>query len=88
MIDTLAWILVGVSLVPAHRLAHQSRSLLAALVTVEVVALAMVLVAGVNDDAWSAIAQEDGIVEWATFLSFLMAAGWLVLVARKLSPPK
>lgn len=86
MIDTLAWILLGMSLVPAHRMAHPSRSLLAALVTVEVIALAMVLLGTANENVWSAIAQEDGVVEWATFLSFLMAAGWLVVVARKLSP--
>lgn len=87
MIDTLAWILVGVTLLPAHRLAQQtSRSLFAALVTIEAIALSMIFVAGADKDQWSALAQEDGIVEWATFLAFVMAAGWLVVVVRKLSP--
>lgn len=87
MIDTLAWILVGVALIPAHRIARgESRGLLAALVAIEIVALAMVLVASVNKPAWSALAQEDGVIEWATVLAFVMAAGWLVVVVRKRSP--
>ena len=87
MIDTLAWILVGAALLPAHRQAQQtSRGLLAALITVEAIALAMVFVAGVSKDEWSALAQEDGVVEWGTFLAFVMAAGCLILVVRKQSP--
>ncbi|MBA3817698.1 MAG: hypothetical protein H0X17_02305 [Deltaproteobacteria bacterium] len=87
MIDTLAWIVVGASLVPAHRSAWQvSRSLLVSLVTVEAVALALLVLAGASTDAWMAVAQEDGVVEWATVVAFVMAAGWLVLVVRKESP--
>ncbi len=86
MIDTLAWIVVGASLVPAHRVAWQDRRLFAMLATVEIVALAMVVLAGFSKDAWSALAQEDGVVEWASFVAYMMAAGWLVIVVRKASP--
>lgn len=87
MIDTLAWLLVGASLAPAHRAAYQdSRAVFVALVTVEAVAVAMILLGGISKHSWSTLAQEDGVIEWATFAAFVMAAGWLALVVRKASP--
>jgi hypothetical protein len=87
MVDILAWILFGATLAPAHREAYQSsRKVLTALVTVEVIGAVFVLLAKFSDDSWAAIAQEDGTVEWATFLAFTMAAAWLVVVVRKQSP--
>jgi hypothetical protein len=87
MLDTLAWLIVGATVIPAHRAARDSsRALLSALIAVEVIALAMVAVAGASERTWAAVAQEDGIVEWATFIAFVMAAGWLVCSVRKLSP--
>lgn len=86
MLDTLAWVIVGISLLPAHRLARESRSLFVALVTAEAVAVAMVVLASADRDSWSALAQEDAGIEWATFVAFMMAAGWLIVCVRKLSP--
>jgi hypothetical protein len=83
MIATLAWILLGVSLVPAHRAARGSRTLLVALLMSEAIALGMVVLASTSPDTWVAFAQEDGTVEWATFFAFVLAAGWLVVVVRK-----
>jgi hypothetical protein len=51
-----------------------------------VIALGMCALAATSERTWSSVAQEDGIVEWATFLSFVMAAGWLLVVVRKISP--
>jgi hypothetical protein len=87
MLDALVWIALGATLLPAHRAAkHASRAQLAALVTVEVIALAMCVLAATSERTWSAVAQEDGIIEWATFLAFVIAAGWLVVVVRRVSP--
>ncbi len=57
-----------------------------ALLTVEAVAVAMILLAGTSKDGWSQLAQEDGVVEWATFAAFVTAAGWLALAVRRVSP--
>jgi hypothetical protein len=87
MLETLVWIGFGASLIPAHRAAYEaSRGVLVALLGVELIALAMCVVAGVSEPAWAAIAQEDGPVEWATFVSFVAAAGVLLVVVRKSSP--
>jgi hypothetical protein len=87
MFDALVWIVLGATLLPAHRAARNaSRAQLAALVTVEVIALAMCVLAGSSERTWSAVAQEDGIVEWATFLAFVIAAGYLVVVVRRVAP--
>jgi hypothetical protein len=87
MLDALVWIVLGATLIPAHRAARNaSRAQLAALVTVEVIALAMCVLAATSERTWSAVAQEDGLVEWATFVAFVMAAGWLVFVVRRISP--
>ncbi|MGE0872827.1 MAG: hypothetical protein AB7P03_30005 [Kofleriaceae bacterium] len=89
MVDTLAWIAVGISLVPAHRAANQtSRALLLALVTVEVVGVVLASIAVASTRTWTEIAQEDGIIEWATFAAFMFAAGWLVLGVRRPSPSR
>ena len=86
MIDTLWWMLVAAMLVPAHRAAYQQpRKVLAALVAVEGLAVAMILLATARPETYVGIAQEDGTVEWATFLAFVMAAGWLAVVVRKTS---
>jgi hypothetical protein len=85
MLETLAWIGLGATLVPAHRTARATPSVLAALVAVEVIALALCVLAGLSERTWATIAQEDGLVEWATFLSFFVAAGWLVVGVRKKS---
>ncbi|HEY5946528.1 MAG TPA: hypothetical protein VIV40_13595 [Kofleriaceae bacterium] len=87
MLDALVWIVLGATLIPAHRAARNaSRAQLAALIAVEVIALMMCVLAAASERTWSAVAQEDGIVEWATFLAFMMAAGWLVVVVRRISP--
>jgi len=86
MLATLAWIAFGASLVPAHRAARTSPALLTALITVEAIALVLCGVAIVNERTWASIAQEDGVVEWATVLAYVFAAGWLLVVVRKLSP--
>src|SRR5690349_22486909 len=86
MIATLLLIALGATLVPAHRAARSSPSLLAALITAEAIALVLCGVAVISERTWAGIAQEDGVVEWATFLAYTMAAGWLILVVRKQSP--
>jgi hypothetical protein len=87
MRDALVWIILGATLVPAHRAARSaSRGLFAALITVEVIAAIMCVIAMTSEPTWASIAQEDGIVEWATFVAFVMAAGWLAVVVRKISP--
>src|SRR6185503_3542289 len=86
MLVTLAWIAFGASLVPAHRAARSSPALLTALITVEAIAAVLCGVALLDERTWTGIAQEDGIVEWATFLAFVFAAGWLLVVVRKQSP--
>ena len=87
MLDALVWIALGATLIPAHRAARNaSRAQLAALVTVEVIALAMCILAMASERTWAAVAQEDGTVEWATFVAFAMAAGWLVVVVRRVAP--
>lgn len=89
MLDTLAWMIVAATIVPAHRAAVAERGkLLAALVTLDVIALAMVVVAASDESTYAAIAQEDGSLEWATFLAFMFAAGWLVVRVRKLGTSK
>ena len=85
MLATLAWIAFGASLVPAHRAARQSPALLTALITVEAIGAVLCSVAIVNERTWATIAQEDGVVEWGTFLAYVFAAGWLLLVVRKQS---
>jgi len=59
---------------------------LTALVTVEVFAIALCLIAGTSERTWAMLAQEDGPIEWATFVAFVMAAGWLVFGVRRVSP--
>jgi hypothetical protein len=87
MREALVWIVLGATLVPAHRAARNaSRGLLAALVTVEVIAAVMCVIAATSERTWASIAQEDGVIEWATFVAFVMAAGWLAAVVRKISP--
>lgn len=87
MREALVWIALGATLVPAHRAARgASRALLAALITVEVIAIAMCVLAATSERTWASIAQEDGSIEWATFVAFVMAAGWLALVVRRISP--
>lgn len=83
MFETLAWIAVGATLIPAHRAARQQAGTFAALVTVEAIAVALALLATFHAPTWLTIAQEDGPVEWATFVAFVMAAAWFVLVVRK-----
>lgn len=86
MVETLVWIALGATLLPAHRAARDaSRSVLAALVTVEVIAVALCLLAATSERTWTQIAQEDGSIEWATFVAFMLAAGWLVVSVRTLS---
>src|SRR5512139_1650179 len=86
MLATIALIALGASLVPAHRTARSSPSLLTALVTLEAIGLVLVGVALISERTWAGIAQEDGIVEWATFLAYVMAGGWLLVVVRRQSP--
>jgi hypothetical protein len=87
MSEALVWIILGATLIPAHRAARDSsRALLIALVAVEVIALAMCALAVASERTWSAVAQEDGFVEWATFVAFVMAAGWLLVVVRRIAP--
>jgi hypothetical protein len=85
MLATLAWIAFGAALVPAHRAARSSPAILTALISVEAIAFVLVGVAVMNEQTWASIAQEDGVVEWATFLAFAFAAGWLFVVVRKQS---
>ncbi len=87
MLDALVWVVLGTTLIPAHRAARNaSRAQLAALIAVEVIALAMCVVAATSERTWAAIAQEDGTIEWATFVAYVTAAGWLVVVVRRLAP--
>jgi hypothetical protein len=86
MLATIVLIALGASLVPAHRTARSSPSLLTALVTLEAIGLVLVGVALISERTWAGIAQEDGIVEWATVLAYVFAAGWLIASVRKQSP--
>jgi hypothetical protein len=89
MLETVAWMLVGATLLPAHRAAlESSRQQLVALLALDAIALALIVVASSSVDTYVAISQEDGSVEWATFLSFVLAAGFLVAVVRKASPSR
>lgn len=88
MIDTLAWMAVAVTLVPAHQAARKHPGQLAALVLLELIAVALVLLAALDEPRWSALAQEDGPVEWITFLAFALAGGVFLLRGRKLGSGK
>lgn len=87
MIETVAWILFGAALLPAHRAAaREGRSVVIALLVLEAIALALMLIAAVSTEAWISIAQEDGAIEWATFAAFVLAAGWFVVSVRRAAP--
>jgi hypothetical protein len=87
MLGTLVWIAIGATLLPAHREARSSsRALLAALIAIEVIAIGMCVLAATSERTWASVAQEDGTIEWATFVAFVMAAGWLAVVVRRISP--
>jgi hypothetical protein len=85
VIDTLAWMLVAATLVSAHRAAAAQMPRLTALLALEAAAVSLVVLAAWSEPSWSLLAQEDGPIEWATFVSFAAAAGYLLLVVRQRS---
>lgn len=88
MIDTLAWMAVAVTLVPAHQAARKHPGQLSSLVILEVIAAALVLLAAFDEPRWSVLAQEDGPIEWVTFLAFALAGGVVLVRGRKLGSGK
>lgn len=84
MLETLGWIALGATLMPAYRAATaRSEATRAALLTVLAMAAALATLASVDETAWIALAQEDATVEWATVLAFGLAALGFVRTLRK-----
>ncbi|MEZ4364397.1 MAG: hypothetical protein R3B48_29750 [Kofleriaceae bacterium] len=84
MIDTLAWMLVAATLIPAHRAAARSSPRqLVALGALEAASLGLIALAAWSEPRWAMLAQEDGPIEWATFAAFVLAAGVLLVSVRK-----
>lgn len=82
--DVVLWMLVGAALVPAHRAAWaDGLGALAAVVLLDVIVLTVVGVAAIDEKAWSRLAQEDGVIEWATVVAFLGVAALHVVAARR-----
>lgn len=88
MIDTLAWMAVAITLVPAHQAARKHPGQLTALVILELIGVALVLLAALDEPRWSVLAQEDGLVEWVTFVAFALAGGVFLVRGRKLGSGK
>lgn len=82
--DVALWMLVGAALLPAHRAAWQEGiAALAAIVVLDVLVLTVVAIAATDVRLWSQLAREDGVIEWATVLAFLAAAGLHLARARR-----
>lgn len=82
--DVVLWMLVGAALLPAHRAAWQEGlAALAAIVVLDVLVLTVVAIAATDVRLWSQLAREDGVIEWATVLAFLAAAGLHLARARR-----
>lgn len=82
-VDVLLWMAVAATWVPAHRAARAAGlGTLEALVALDLVALAAVTLARADERAWERLAQEDGIVEWATVFAFVAAAALLLRGVR------
>lgn len=73
--DVVLWMLVGAALLPAHRAAwEEGLPHLVAMVLLDLVVLSSVGIAATSERQWSRLAQEDGVIEWATVAAFLGAA--------------
>ncbi len=84
--DVLWWMLVAALVVPAHRAAfHRGAAWLAALVCADLIALALTA-AAYFDSFYESVAQEDGVIEWATTYAFLGAALLSALALRRSAP--
>lgn len=82
--DVILWMLVGAALAPAHRAAWEDGiASLAAVVVLDAIVLALVGVAASDERLWSRLAQEDGVIEWATVAAFTGAAGLHFARARR-----
>lgn len=82
--DVVLWMLVGAALVPAHRAAWaDGLGALAAVVLLDAIVLTVVGVAAIDEKAWSRLAQEDGVVEWATVAAFVGVAALQVAAVRR-----
>lgn len=82
--DVALWMLVGAALLPAHRAAWGAGlATLVALVVLDAIVLAFVGIAAADQKSWSRLAQEDGVVEWATVAAFLGAGALHVAQARR-----
>lgn len=80
-LDVSLCMLLAAALVPAHQHAFRRRgSSLAALLVADLLLVALVTLAASSESAWERTAQEDGVIEWSTTFSFVMAA---VLFARR-----
>ncbi|OGQ19810.1 MAG: hypothetical protein A2138_07375 [Deltaproteobacteria bacterium RBG_16_71_12] len=82
--DVALWMLVGAALVPAHRAAWQDGlPALVAVVLLDAIVVTFVGIAAADEKAWSRLAREDGVVEWATVAAFLGAGALHVALARR-----
>jgi hypothetical protein len=81
--DVLVWMTVAATLTSAHGAARRAGSgVLASLIALELVLAAGTAFILWSERAWVRLAQEDGIVEWATVFAFSFAAGLSFVDAR------
>lgn len=82
--DVVLWMLVGAALLPAHRAAwEEGLPHLVAMVLLDLIVLSFVGIAATSERQWSRLAQEDGVIEWATVAAFLGAAALHAAHARR-----
>ncbi len=84
LFEVMLWMLVGAALVPAHRAAwRDGLPALVAVALLDLLVLALVAVAAIDEHAWSRLAQEDGVIEWATVAAFVLAGALHVARGRR-----
>jgi hypothetical protein len=75
VLDVVWWMIVAATVPPALRVARrEGPATFVAFWAAAAVAGALVVVAARAPQSFAALNQEDGVVEWATFWSFLLAA--------------
>lgn len=82
--DVALWMAVGALAWPATAAALRARDTTAAVFAAAgAIAVALVAIAAWSPRTWHGLAQEDGLVEWATVFAFVGAAIWNAAQARR-----
>ncbi len=85
--DVLWWMAAAALVVPAHAAAfRRGGAWLASLVCGDLVAIALVAIAATSEPTYGSLAEEDGVIEWATTFAFLGAALFFVSTLRRPAP--